>query len=466
MSLALHTESKACRRLPACLVALVCALALFLPGAAWADVRTSDLIAGQTVQDAGIPSSQCPSIAGDYAIVMDSDGNVYFERDADAQVHIASITKVMTAVVALDSVPLDTQVTISHYAASIGESTASLKEGDTMPLSEALKALLWPSGNDAAEAIAETVGAIMLKSEGQDSSDTTACAARFVQAMNDKASELGMTNTVYANPHGLDDAAKYPGEMHSTARDVATLVAYAAQKSAITDITGTDGGICTVTRSGQTIELKLESTDQLLGSYEGAFGIKTGFTDSAGECFAGAVNKNGVTLYSVVLQSSSEKSRFTDTSTLWDWVYNHRIDYALAQTDQTTTDENGNEVPLVAEVSDGAWTDKTVNATLADPSATVNVFDLHGNISQSVEYRDLSGTVNAGDVVGTITYYQHNEVVATQDLVATETVQGPGVLDTIGIWWTRLTAGITGAQTEAQSELYNETPLINDRTQA
>ena len=83
-----------------------------------------------------------------------------------------------------------------------------------------------------------------------------------------------------------------------------------------------------------------------------------------------------------------------------------------------------------------------------------------------MEYRDLSGTVNAGDVVGTITYYQHNEVVATQDLVATETVQGPGVLDTIGIWWTRLTAGITGAQTEAQSELYNETPLINDRTQA
>lgn len=462
---ALHTDAKQMRRVAHLIVAVVCAFVLCLPGAAWADVRTSDLIAGQSVQDAGIPSSKCPSIAADHAIVVDADGNVYFERDADAQVHIASITKVMTAVVAVDSVPLDTTVTISKYAASIGESTASLKDGDTMPLSEALKALLWPSGNDAAEAIAETVGALMLQSEGKDSSDTTACAARFVQAMNDKASQLGMDNTVYANPHGLD-GDKYPGEMHSTARDVATLVAYAAQKSAITDITGTDGGVCTVTRGGQSTQIKLESTDQLLGSYEGAFGIKTGFTDDAGECFAGAVNKNGVTLYSVVLHSTSEKTRFTDTSTLWDWVYNHRIDYALAQTDQTTTDADGNEVPLVADVSDGAWTDKTVKATLADPSATVNVFDLHGNISQTVDYRDLSGTVNAGDVVGTITYYQHNEVVATQDLVATETVAGPNVLESIGIWWTRLTAGITGAQTQAQSELYNETPLINDRTQA
>ena len=165
MSLALHIESKACRRLPACLVALVCALALSLPGAAWADVRTSDLIAGQTVQDAGIPSSQCPSIAGDYAIVMDSDGNVYFERDADAQVHIASITKVMTAVVALDSVPLDTQVTISHYAASIGESTASLKEGDTMPLSEALKALALAERQRRGRSHRRTVGRSCL-SEG------------------------------------------------------------------------------------------------------------------------------------------------------------------------------------------------------------------------------------------------------------------------------------------------------------
>ena len=465
MLISSYSETKASHRVPACLLAVVCAVALCLPGAAWADVRTSDIVAGQTIQDAGIPSSKAPSIAGDYAIVMDSDGMVYFERDADAQVHIASVTKVMTAVVALDSVPLDTQVVISKYAASIGESTASLKEGDTMPLSEALKALLWPSGNDAAEAIAETVGAMMLQSEGKDASDATACAARFVQAMNDKAAELGMTNTVYANPHGLD-GDKYPGEMHSTARDVATLVSYAAQKSAITDITGTDGGTCTVTRGGQQVGLKLESTDLLLKSYEGAFGIKTGFTDSAGECFAGAVKKNGVTLYSVVLHSATEKSRFTDTSTLWDWVFDHRIDYALAQTSQTTVDQNGNEVPLVAAVPDGAWTDKTVKATLADPTASVKVFDLHGNVSQSVDYRDLSGTVEAGDVVGTITYYQHNEAIATQDLVATETVAGPNVLESLGVWWTRLTAGITGAQTQADAQLYNETPLINDRTQA
>lgn len=125
---------------------------------------------------------------------------VYFERAATDDTKIASVTKVMTAVTALDSVPTDTKVTVSSNAATIGESSANLQEGDTMTLSEALRAMLLPSGNDAAEAIAESVGAVMLQSQGKDSSKTDDCVNAFVDAMNAKSAELGPGQFGMAQP--------------------------------------------------------------------------------------------------------------------------------------------------------------------------------------------------------------------------------------------------------------------------
>lgn len=454
------------RLVASALAAALVAFSLALPQAASADVRKADVIMGESVESRGLSVVSCPDISADYACVMDEDGTVYFERDDTAEVKIASITKIMTAVVALDSVPTDTTITVSENAATIGESSAELQEGDTMTLSEALKALMVPSGNDAAQAIAESVGAIMLQSSGGDASDPDACCQAFVDAMNAKAADLGMDNTVYRNPHGLDDGA-YEGDQHSCARDIAVLCQYAMQKQAIRDVTGNDTATCTVDRGGQQVTLDLTSTDELLGVYDGACGVKTGYTDQAGACFAGACNRDGEDLYAVVLHASDEWTRFTDTETLWDWVYGNEVDYPLANSSQTTVDEaTGKTVPLVAEVSDGAWIDRTVKATLADPEATVEVFALSGNVSQSVEYRDLTRNVKAGDVVGTITYKQHNEVVATMDMVATESVDAPNVFQGIGIWWKRLIAGFSGSPKAAESVFYNDSMIINDKSGA
>lgn len=459
-------ERKGIRLGLSALAAAVLALSLALPQAASADVRKADVIMGESVESRGLSVVSCPDISADYACVMDADGTVYFERDDTAEVKIASVTKIMTAVVALDSVPTDTTITVSENAATIGESSAELQAGDTMTLSEALKALMVPSGNDAAQAIAESVGAIMLQSSGGDASDADACCQAFVDAMNAKAADLGMDNTVYRNPHGLDDG-EYEGDQHSCARDIAVLCQYAMQKQAIRDVTANDTATCTVNRGGQQVTLDLASTDELLGVYDGACGVKTGYTDQAGACFAGACNRDGEDLYAVVLHASDEAARFTDTETLWDWVYGNVIDYPLANSSKTTVDEEtGNTVPLVAEVSDGAWIDRTVKATLADPDATVEVFALSGNVSQSVEYRDLSRNVKAGDVVGTITYKQHNEVVATMDMVATESVDAPNVFQGIGIWWKRLVAGFSGSPKVAESVFYNDSMIINDKSGA
>ena len=458
-------QQSLCARTFACVLAFVLfAGTCFAPATyANADVRRADVVYGATVDSRGLSVAQCPSIDAEHAFVMSSDGTVYFERGATDEAQIASITKIMTAIVALDAVnsgqaTLETQVTVSESAAAVGESSASLQAGDTMTLETALYALLVPSGNDAAVAIAETIGAALQKAGVSGASAQDA----FVTQMNTTAAKVGCTNTVYENPHGLD-FDEYAGNLHSTARDQAFVVSYAMKNQTFRKIVS--GGSCSVsvTRSGAATSIDLETTDEFLELNENAIGVKTGFTDLAGASFAAAVNKDGQELYAIVLNSTSESQRFTDADTLVNWVFEHQTTYTLANS-STKSQYNGETVPVVAQVSHADWLDKTIDATLENPTATVNVFDLNGNISEEVSYLDITGNVYAGQVLGTITFKQRNEVVATQNIVACKNVSAPGFLEGASIWWQRLFKGFSGEQTKATSVLLNETPLINDKT--
>ena len=122
------------------------------------------------------------------------------------------------------------------------------------------------------------------------------------------------------------------------------------------------------------------------------------------------------------------------------------------------------EVPVIAEVSHFEWIDRTVKATLSDPDAKVSVFDLEGNVSQDVKLDDLHGTIAVGDKVGTISFYQNNEVIASQDLIACERVEAPNPIDTIAIWWQRATQGLDDTTGRAASKIYNVMPIIVDHT--
>lgn len=454
----------AAKRITAFVFALALALSL-VPASAYADVRTSDIICGNTVESLGLSTADCASINAQYAYVVSSDGMVYMERDADTQTQIASVTKVMTALVALTYGDADnTTITVSDNAASVGESSAGLQSGDSMNLRTALKALLLSSGNDAAVAIAESMGDAIkatLQEQGDTSVPDNAYDA-FVYAMNKKASELGMTNSVFANPHGLDDDVAEDG-MYSTARDVSKMCIAAMDYELFRSIVSTDAETIQVTREGAAADIALESTDELLGEYEGACGIKTGFTDKAGYCFAGCVERDGEYLYAIVLNSDSATQRFSDAEALDEWVYNNTVDYALAQSSETTSytvDETTTTVPVVAYVAHNGWTDRTFKATLADPDATVEVFALNGNVSQDYVFDDVSGNIVAGQKVGTAYYYQHNKVVATVDIVAAEDCAAPNFIEGIAIWWQRLFSGVSGDQTVAKSTIVNTTPLI------
>ena len=170
--------------------------------------------------------------------------------------------------------------------------------------------------------------------------------------MNAKAAELGCVDTVFTNPHGLD-YGEFAGDLHSCAADVAlmarcamqdeTFRAAVAQAAATIEVTGADGA---------TRLVELESTDELIGVYEGACGIKTGLTDRAGPSFAGACTRDGRTLFAIVINSTSEAQRFEDATTLYDWVFEHVIDYPLAHSPETASATIGGQamqVPVVAK---------------------------------------------------------------------------------------------------------------------
>lgn len=449
------------RRALACALALSLGAPLSLPAAAWADVRATDELLGVSVAERGLPAVACPNVTARYAFVMDAAGTVYFSRDADAQSHIASITKVMTAIVALDSgVSLDTEITVSEAAATVGESSADLRAGDKLTLKTALTGLMVSSGNDAAIAIAEAVGASMAK-DGQSPNEA------FVAAMNAKAAELGMTDSLFANPHGLD-IGEFDNEMYSTARDVALMCAHAMKNETFRAIVAEPTAQLSVTKPDGTVAvIDLTSTDLLLDVYEGACGIKTGYTEKAGNSFAGACNRGDGDLYAIVLGSPSENARFEDAKALFNWVYDNRMTYALAHSPQTTSltlDGASTEVPLIAEVPQSAWLDRRVKATFADPAATVEVFAPEGNVSQELVCNDLPGAVSAGDVVGTMNFYQGNELIASQELISCEDSPAPDLLQGIGFWWDRLWAGLGGETLVAEPVIVNETPLIYSKS--
>lgn len=448
-----RTETSAASKLIARVgvsTALVACIAM--PGVAYADVRQDDLVVGKSVADRELDDASCPDILAEYAYVIDSDGHIYFQRNDEAATNIASVTKIMTALVAMENATDDLVITVSENAANIGESNASLEAGDTMSLYEALKALMISSGNDAAQAIAESVGGSILGNWDDPAASTQA----FVDAMNAKAESLGMTDTLFTNPHGLDDEG-FESDQHSCASDVAIMCSIAMQDDMFRNVVSKAETTCTVNRGGENETIDLVSTDQLTGSYEGACGIKTGFTDLAGGCFAGACNRGEADLYAVVLGSEDEDTRFDDTRALWDWVYNNTVEYPLANSDETVTKEDdGEEVPLVARVSCASWIDKTVDATLANPEETASVFTLQGDITQEAEYEVLEGTVNAGDKVGVVTYTQDGETIATADLIAAQTVEEPKWYEKAIIWLKRLYFGLVGEPIQAESVLLLE----------
>ncbi len=221
-----------------------------------------------------IGASAAPSTSANCVILMDADtGKVLHEQNADAQALIASTTKIMTALVALEHLPLDMEFQIPSEASNIEGSSMYLKAGEILTIEAMLYGLMLHSGNDAAVALA------------------LACSGsveEFVALMNLKAQKLGLQNTHFENPNGLD------GKMHySCARDLAVLTQHALENEAFAKIVATK----TITIANRT----LTNHNRLLWSCEGCIGVKTGYTKAAGRTLVSAAERNGRRLIAVTL---------------------------------------------------------------------------------------------------------------------------------------------------------------------
>ncbi len=418
------------------------------PSTSFAQALTSDIILGASADARGIDAGELPDISAPHAMVLSQDGTAYYERSADEAIKVASVTKVMTALVALENCNLLDTVTVDHVAATVGESSLGLLEGDTLTMEDALTGLMVMSGNDAATAIAIAAGSKI-------DPTTNDPYATFIKAMNDKAAELGCANTVFENPHGLDFDA-WAGDLHSTTRDITTVYAAAMKNEDFRAIDNSDRTSITVTSAdGSSRTLPLTVRNQIQGQ-DGNIGGKTGTTFEAGNCFVGAFTReNGGEVYVAVFGAQDNDARFADTLALTNWYYSHIVEVPIINTPVVR-----NGVPLVGEAACSAWCDRTAAVTIKDPEATFSVFSLGGELEQTISYDELSGAVEQGATVGSISFQQQNATVAQAELVAAESVAAPNPLEWLLVQFDRLVRRFKGEPLTAETITFNEAPNV------
>ena len=247
-----------------------------------------------------------------YAVLMDaSNRRVLFEKNGYEQVPMASTTKIMTLIVTLENANLDDVVNVSEYAASMPDVQLGICTGEKYRLSDLLYSLMLESHNDVAVAIAEHVGGSV---EG------------FAKMMNEKAAELGANHTHFVTPNGLDADGHY-----TTAYDLALIASYAIENEEFLKIVQTPNYTFHEQESGKAYTVN--NKDRFLNEYQGALGIKTGFTGKAGYCFVGAAEREGKKLVSVVLASGwppNKNYKWQDTKSMMNYgMENYQIKKVL-----------------------------------------------------------------------------------------------------------------------------------------
>lgn len=236
-----------------------------------------------------------PWLSARSAVVIDPDSRtLIYAKNPDQQLLPASTTKIVTALVALETFPLDRLITVTsvHHSGQ----TMQLQPGERISVENLLYGLLVQSANDAATVIAQNYPG------GEDA---------FIAAMNQKVKDLGLTDTNFTNASGLDAYGHY-----TTAHDLALLAAAAMANENFSRIVGTIG--VTVTDADNTVSHDLETINALLGKVPGVSGVKTGWTELAGECFVSFTARSGRRLITVVLGSND---RFGETARLIEWVF-------------------------------------------------------------------------------------------------------------------------------------------------
>ena len=328
-------------------------------------------------------------------VVNGTTGEVLAARNAHARVPIASITKLMTVLLTLERSKLTDTVSVQPSAAGVGESSIDLRAGERLSVHDLLEGALIQSANDAAYALAAYAG------EGN--------VGQFVSLMNAKARALRLRDTHYVRPDGLDA----PGE-YSSAADVTRLARILMRKPAVREIVKQR----TADIAGGRV---LHTWNDLLGTFPGLIGVKTGHTGAAGWCEVAAVRRPGVSVYATILGSPTREQRNADLAALLGWgLSRYRVESVIGEGRTYALAETGygrGPLHLVAAAP-------ARRAIRVDRPLTARV----------VAATAVGLPVRAGQRLGTLRVYDGRRLLATRPLVAARAVSRPSLAGRVGFY--------------------------------
>lgn len=323
-----------------------------------------------------------PSLSAKSAVLIEAQsGSIVYGRNETLRLPMASTTKIMTALVALELAAPDTEITVDARAVGVEGSSIYLTEGEALTLEQLLYALLLESANDAAVAIAI----------GLCGNEET-----FVAAMNAKANALGLRSTHFENPHGLD------GEEHyTTAYELAMIARTMLENSLLRTIVSTRK--TTIPHAGTDGVRLLVNHNKLLRLYDGCIGVKTGFTKKSGRCLVSAAERDGVTLIAVTICAPDD---WNDHSALFDYGFTRFASVTLCQ-----AGELSHSMPLTGGIEGSVTLCNTEELRLTLPVG-------HGRITHTVEAdRFAYAPVRAGEILGKAVFRCDTDGDGTEEIL-------------------------------------------------
>lgn len=345
-------------------------------------------------------------VVTDSAVLLEAEtGQVLFTKNADRKLPPASVTKIMTLLIAMEkieegSISLNDKVTISRYSESMGGSQIYLAANTQVKLEKLLKAVTIASGNDASVAIGEYIAGTY---------------SNFIAMMNDKAQKLGMDSTNFANSTGLPDPNHY-----STARDISIMARELTKHPQVLEW----ASIWTETIDLPNRKAMLVNTNSLINKYPSMDGLKTGHTKEAGFCLAATAKKGNTRLISVVLQGDTLEEREESTIRLLDYGFN-----AFSKRQIATAGDQIQNIPVVNAK------EKVAVGEVAKDLYVMVQKGQEKQITQDLEIKDsLKAPISKNEVVGSLTVYNDGKIISKVDVVAAQKIEEANII--VRLWRT------------------------------
>jgi len=337
------------------------------------------------------------------AILIDeASGKVLYEKNPDAKLPMASMTKIMSMLLIMEKIEsgalkYDDNVIISKNASGMGGSQVFLQEGEEYKVESLLKCIAVSSANDAVVAMAEKI---------------SGSVESFVSLMNEKAKELGLANTKFANPHGLDAENHY-----SSARDMSKLARELLKHKDILKFTSIYEDYLTKPDGSQ---VWLVNTNRLVRFYDGVDGLKTGYTTEAGYCLTATAKKNDLRLISVVMKSSSGDARSKDTATLLTYGFNSYKNHVIYESNKELGEVN----------IEGGKKDKVKVYLKDNASVLLGVTENPKEYSFNIKVDTIKAPIKKDTIVGTAEIIDNEgNIIAEKDVIIKEDIKKASFLD-------------------------------------